>query len=685
MTTVAAPRVDTDADAVLERVLVRVRLRIAARLAWLSHIAVDPETQRRRADHELTAADADNPADEAAWQASPTVADLAAAIDAVEADLVADESSRLARLCHLFGLDRLERDLVEACLAAELDPAVARQFTILNHDPARPHPTVPSVARALGHGRSAVWPAESPLRLWGLVETTPVAPGEPEAIALDQQVGAWLQGVDDLDPRLIGVARLHPPADPLSRWPVASFAERIRTATTTAGPVRTTVRGPESSGRRTFAAAVAAELGLQLLVIETDRIPAGAWPAVMLAAQRQAFIDGCALAWLGRPALEEPWPLRTAAFPVQFVVAGAGEAPVPASELVDQSLDLPGPTVAERWALWERYVPEVAGWTDPERSDLVERPHTVVGDIRRVGQQRPAGPGEAVAALTSVIRLRLGSLVTVLERPFRRSDLILPARQDAQIDELLFEARDRRVFWEQPEARRLFPNTGLVALFAGPPGVGKTMAAQVLAGDLGLELLRVNLAETVSKYVGETAKNLDRTLRRAAEIDAVLLFDEADALFGRRTEIRDAHDRFANTDTNFLLQAVESFPGIAVLATNRRDQVDTAFIRRLRHVVDFPRPDAAARAALWRSLVGAIAPDGEEAVARLDATLGTLAEQVDLTGAEIKHAVLNAAFLARSRKGPFGEDELLAGLDRELAKEGRGLSDRERKRVIEGG
>jgi SpoVK/Ycf46/Vps4 family AAA+-type ATPase len=252
------------------------------------------------------------------------------------------------------------------------------------------------------------------------------------------------------------------------------------------------------------------------------------------------------------------------------------------------------------------------------------------------------------------------------------------------LEDLVYEARERVAFWEEPAARRLFPQgRGLVGLFSGPPGTGKTMAAQVIAASLQLDLFRIDLSSVVSKYVGETSQNLERILSRAEGMDIVLFFDEADALFGKRTEIKDAHDRFANTDTNYLLQAIENYGGVALLATNKKDNIDLAFIRRLRYVLEFPRPNVEQRLRIWRQILGELA--GEDCLRRLAGDLETLAGGVEMTGSQIKFSVLAALFAARREGVPLNMHHLLRGLDRELTKEGRGLSDRERERLLANG
>jgi SpoVK/Ycf46/Vps4 family AAA+-type ATPase len=247
-----------------------------------------------------------------------------------------------------------------------------------------------------------------------------------------------------------------------------------------------------------------------------------------------------------------------------------------------------------------------------------------------------------------------------------------------------FEARSRDAFWERPEVRRLFPGgRGLVALFAGSPGVGKTMAAQIIARDIGVDIFRIDLAMLMSKYIGETTKNLKTVFLRATQMHALLLFDEADALFSNRTEVKDSHDRYANTDTNYLLQQLESFPGIAILASNRKTNIDGAFLRRIRYVYDFPRPDAADRRRLWRKLAHPIL--GETSTRDLNGTLDALGDSLELSGAEIKNALVASYFVARRRGADPTASDILIGIERELAKEGRSLSPRERQRLLRDG
>jgi SpoVK/Ycf46/Vps4 family AAA+-type ATPase len=211
----------------------------------------------------------------------------------------------------------------------------------------------------------------------------------------------------------------------------------------------------------------------------------------------------------------------------------------------------------------------------------------------------------------------------------------------------------------------------VVALFAGESGTGKTMSAEVVADELGMDLYVVDLSGVVDKYVGETEKNLERVFTEAAGVNGVLLFDEADAVFGRRSEVRDAHDRYANVESAYLLQRVESFDGIAVLTTNLRSNVDPAFTRRLDVVVDFPQPDAAQRLALWDRCLGPDLPRAGD----LDLTF--CAERFELAGGSIRACAVSAAYLAADADRPVGMADVIASVHQEYRKLGRLLLDSE--------
>ena len=248
------------------------------------------------------------------------------------------------------------------------------------------------------------------------------------------------------------------------------------------------------------------------------------------------------------------------------------------------------PTLDERRRLWKANIPESAAWPASELETLVTRYRLNAGDIVSVARRAPASAREAAAFARELTRHRLGELGRLLDCPFIWDDLVVPDKLREALEDFAFEARDRATFWESANARRLFPRgRGLVSLFSGPPGTGKTMAAQVIAADLELDLFRIDLATVVSKYIGETAKHLAQIFARASRMNGVLLFDEADALFSKRTEVKDSHDRYANADTSYLLQLLEEYCGIVILATNKKQNIDqvSCFFDRTRRNPDF--------------------------------------------------------------------------------------------------
>ncbi|MCU1448350.1 MAG: family ATPase, partial [Acidimicrobiales bacterium] len=263
-----------------------------------------------------------------------------------------------------------------------------------------------------------------------------------------------------------------------------------------------------------------------------------------------------------------------------------------------------------------------------------------------------------------------GDIFTVLGLPYTWDDIVLAPSVRAHLEEFQSMARLRGPVYEEWGFGRLVPlGRGVTALFAGPSGTGKTMAAQVLARSLGVGLYRVDLAGVVNKYIGETEKRLKRVFDACERANVVLLFDEADALFGKRTQVKDAHDRFANIEIDYLLQRMEQFEGVAILATNRKRDMDSAFLRRLRFIVDFVVPGPEERRRLWTLSLQERGPDGQTLLSG-DIDWQLLAERLELSGAGIKGAALAAAFLARAEGAPIGMRHILHAARRELTKYG---------------
>ena len=679
-----------DAGEPLAAILLRFRLRAQRRAAWLRELWREEEARSApgvvgHAEVDSYLEDRDAPEAESKWLSeAPHVAQLNTELARLEAAITSDRTSRFGRLRALFHLSDMESDLLQACLAVAADPSLARVSAYLQDDANRPFVTESLVGRLFGHGRNAVFGADSAARRWNLVVEEPADPGVPPALRLDRALQTWLQGGDDVDP-FIREAASHPQAGKrVAGWPVEPIAGRVEQVLSDheTASRRFVVSGLPLSGRKTFVAAVMNRLGAgRPLAVNVDRIAELDWPEAHRRALRHALLSDRALVWHGDTVTQRWWPSSGLAAPLQFVVAEPDERPLAAPEAVDERIELPVPSIEERRDLWRALVPESAVWPRHEFELLAAQHRVLPGEAWAVAKRSPGSPRRAVELLREFSRDRLGRLAERLETPFSLVDLVIdPSLRDA-LEELMFEAQARPAFWEKENARRLFPQgRGLLALFSGPPGTGKTMAAQVIGAVLNMDVYRIDLSAVVSKYVGETSQNLDRILSRAAHMDAVLFFDEADALFGKRTEIRDAHDRFANTDTNYLLQAIESFQGIALLATNKKGNIDPAFVRRLRYVLEFQKPDAAQRLEMWRRVVRELV--GEESQSATDRDLGILAESVEATGAQIKFSVLSGIFSSRRAGEDLSLRTLVKGAERELAKEGRSLSGRDRERIL---
>ena len=672
---------------VLELMLLRVRLRAQRRTAWLAHLEDSAKAEAQLVlDPNLTACldDRDRPEAEAAWYERAEVVQLLnEELDWVERALAGESGARLQQLHSLFRLSEPEMDLLQTGLAPAIDPSLGMVYAYLQQHPARSYATEALAARLFGYGRRSMWHAGGALAAWGLVSAGEAAPGEPAPLTVDPLIIDWLQGELRMDPALVGPMQIVEPREPLESWPVEITARLIQHAMEHESAVRVLLAGPPSSGRRTFAAAVAAYFGMQTLSVDTTEITDTDWPDIFMRAQRLAVMGSAALVWHGSR-LDRHWPRNVAPAPIQFVACDPDQMVHPCEHVIDHRIDLPTPTLEERRRLWKANIPESAAWPAHEFETLVSRYRLNAGDIASVGRHGPMSAHEAAAFARELTRHRLGDLGRLLDCPFAWDDLVVPNKLREALEDFTFEAQDRPTFWESPSARRLFPRgTGLVALFSGPPGTGKTMAAQVIAADLELDLFRIDLATTVSKYIGETAKHLSQIFTRAARMNAVLLFDEADALFSKRTEVKDSHDRYANADTSYLLQLLEEYRGIVILASNKKQNIDPAFTRRVRYVFEFPRPDAAERGRIWRQVIGELS--GDETLKRLERTIEALAANVELSGAQIKNAVLASIFVARRSREPLAMLHLLRGMERELSKEGRSVGTRERERLMRDG
>lgn len=650
-----------------------VRARAKRRLAFLAWAA---EEQGQPVDSlvHVLGEELGEESERAWWQRTVELQPLNRSISELERRTQAP-GHRWLKLCDAFELSEAEAVTLKAAVALALSPNLARALAALDGQSGKHELNTSHVAQLFGLP-AFVLPAACPSLRWRLLEVAAASGTSAQSVAVDPAIVAWLAGAPLLDAELAHVSAAVPEREPLPEWPVAHAVQLFADAP---GAVRLRVAGVAGSGRRSFAALVAAAHGTTLFAVDLQEasLDADRLRSCWLRACRRVRLTGELLAWSGPiPMLsDELWPRRS------FWITTPQDVAPHGSQLPSPVIDLPLPESSTRRSLWLAALPTARHWPSAALDRLALTHRVTAAEIVAIAGLGVASAEQASRAVRETSRGALAGLAQRLDCPFTFDDLLAPAPVRSALDDLLFEARERSLLWQDPELKRLFPlGTGLLALFCGPPGTGKTMSAQVLARELGLDLYRIDLSMIVSKYVGETTKNLERVLANAARMDVVLFFDEADSLFGKRTDIRDAHDRYANTDTNYLLQAVEAYKGVAVLATNRKGNIDGAFLRRLRHVLDFPAPDAPQRLELWSKLVTSIA--GERARTDTDPILPTLAASFELSGAQIKYAVLHSLYSSRREQQPFAVRHLVGGVERELQKLGRGIPRGEAKRLL---
>ena len=602
-----------------------------------------------------------------------------------------EEPTTLERLCENFGLSEFERDTLLLTVGMELDESFAPLCAAAGGDVRRPFPTFGLALAVLSGAHWSAFAPSGALRRWRLVETLAGETLMTRQLRADERALHHLLGASALDERLQSFVEPvgAPPALPIS---YRAHAERIikqLQASDGDSDQWTVVQlcGDAREGKRALAAAVCGELGLRLHALNATDIPTASAERDTLARlwEREAVLLGSALV-IRLDGTEQREAVSAFAERVQGLLFVCGEEALglPSRPSVVLQIDRPGPP--EQRALWEHALgPLAASLNGQLEAVAAQFPFDVV-DIERAGRSVRAGAALAAQskdgagepnlglllweACRAETRRPLDSCAQRIETRARWDDIVLPDAQAWTLREISAHVRQRaRVYDTWGFAARSLRGLGITALFAGPSGTGKTLAAEIVARELSLDLYRIDLSRVVSKYIGETEKNLRRVFDAAEEGGAVLLFDEADALFGKRSEVRDSHDRYANIEVSYLLQRMEAYRGLAILTTNMRAALDTAFLRRLRFVVTFPFPDASLRARIWARIFPPQTPTEELDVSKL--------ARLNLAGGNIRNIALNAAFLAADRNEPVRMGHLLQSTRSEYLKIEKSLSESE--------
>jgi ATP-dependent 26S proteasome regulatory subunit len=612
------------------------------------------------------------------------------------------EEPPILRLGRLFGLDAFARDVVLLALAPELDLRYERLYAYVQDDVTRKRPTVDLALRLLVADpqarieRRTVFAAEAPLLHHRLIDVFDDGQRQgtllSRAIKLDDGIVAELLGQPLVDPQLASFVTVSRPARTLDELVLpAGLAEQLRHGLADpAGRFVLALQGPYGSGRHAVAEAVCAETGSPLLTVDLGRlVESDLRPEdVIRRVLRQATLRGAAILWHGIDRVihgQEPSPWRPA---VLAAIDEHGDRDGRSFLPVEQSWEargalrrsrflrvvLPPSTFSERARIWRLHLDGEA--PGEETIDALAGTFRLSpGQIRDAVAMARAltswdgntlRPEHLFAACRGQSSGKLDSLAHKITTTYDWDDIVLPADQMGQLHEICAQMRHRRIVLEEwGFDRHLAMGKGLNTLFAGPSGTGKTMAADIVAADLGLELYKVDLSTLVSKYIGETEKNLDRIFIAAAEANAILFFDEADAIFGKRSEVKDAHDRYANIEVGYLLQKMEEYDGVVILATNLRKNIDDAFIRRMHMTIEFPFPEEPDRLRIWQKVFPPEAPVAD------DVDMAFLAKQFKVTGGNIRNIALLSAFLAAEERSVIGMTQVVRAIKREYQKLGK--------------
>lgn len=652
---------------------------------------------------------------------------LAAEIERLRAHIAARITASMRRNVFLplvyaagvFSLGSLEQSVVMLGLAVELDRKYERIFGFMADDLTVRLPNVglalqllcrtPDEMRA---GRLAFAP-NGKLARYFLAEEDAEPYGRSllsRPIALDRRMTTFLLDTGALDDELAPLVRIHYPDEPvepllvqrdvqerLSAFVRLTAARRSGHGEPGAQPdeeplLGVHLWGPPGSGKKLQLRHICRQWGKSLIVADMRALAATAGDAFagrLRRVLREAMLHKAALAFAHTEALYPDEPDAAARERLRQFQAELDDCPLDMFLLSDSRVrldwessrrnwlerELPVPDELERAMLWRRFAEDAGDWPpDADWTGLAVKFRFTPGQIRQALADARAlsiWEGKETASVLEQscyrqIRHRLDRKAVRIEPRYTWDDIVLPDEQKELLRSACNQVKYRSlVYGEWGFERKLAYGKGLSMLYAGPPGTGKTMSAQVVASELRMELYKIDLSQVISKYIGETEKNLHEIFLEARKSNAILFFDETDALFGKRSEVKDAHDKYANIETAYLLQKMEEYQGISILATNLLNNIDEAFLRRIHYVIQFPFPDAEYREKIWRATIPPETPLSD------DVDFRRLAQTYEIAGGNIKNVVLSAAFLAAETGEPVGMRHFVRAIRHELQKSGK--------------
>ncbi|MBW4441971.1 MAG: AAA family ATPase [Plectolyngbya sp. WJT66-NPBG17] len=574
-------------------------------------------------------------------------------------------------LCTSFGLTSFERQLLLLCAGVELDASIASTCAALQGDPRHPYVTFSLALSCLPDSHwSALYPAR-PLRQWHFIEVASSGSLTRNPLQISERVLHYLTGGQDLDMRLSSLVERVP--IPQSLVPShQALAERLTASWITASardrlPV-VQLCGDDSGNQWAIAARACASLGLNLHVMPAHVLPSAPQDLETLARlwEREAALSQSALLLDCRSHSDSSNAIAQFIEKLNsgLIIANPDRRHLDNRTLV--TLDVHSPTTQEQEYVWRDALNSMNADLNGTITALVSQFNFSSPTIRAIcTETQLENESEIASALWNNCRLRsrprLEDLAQRIQPAATWEELVLPDPEKQLLQEIAMHVRQRMTVYETwGFASKGSRGLGISALFAGLSGTGKTMAAEVLAHELHLDLYRIDLSAVVSKYIGETEKNLRRVFDTAEQGGAILLFDEADALFGKRSEVKDSHDRHANIEVSYLLQRMEAYRGLAILTTNLKNALDTAFLRRIRFIVQFPFPDATQRADIWQHIFPTATPMQNLDVHKL--------ARLNASGGNIHNMAVYAAFLAAEEREAVQMKHLLRAARVEFAK-----------------
>jgi hypothetical protein len=597
----------------------------------------------------------------------------------------------LDTLCEAFGLSPFEREVLLLCAGMELDSAFATLCATAQGDPLRAYPTFSLALAALPEPHWSALNPGAPLRHWRLIEVGAGSALTISPLRIDERILHYLTGVRYLDEQLAGLVeplQASCALVPSQRMLAEGLAMTWSSTRETSALPAIQLCGSEFLAKKTIAASACASLGLNLYMISAGAIPQNPTEleALVRLWSREAILSSSALL-VDCDEADTTDATRDRA--ITQLIEHTGGALIVTTRLRRRSLQRPmvtfdvnKPTPDEQRMIWKSMgkssfslnggVERVVSQFNLSTEAIHNACNEFLGSL--VSGDGESSADEPVNKLWDICRAQtrphLDDMAHRIDTQATWDDLVIPSQQQHILREIAIHVRQRfKVYENWGFASKGSRGLGISALFAGASGTGKTLAAEVLANELHLDLYRIDLSQVVSKYIGETEKNLMRVFDAAEDGGTVLLFDEADALFGKRGEVKDSHDRYANIEISYLLQRMEAYRGLAILTTNMKSALDSAFLRRIRFVVQFPFPDTAQRAEIWRRIFPENTPTNGvnfEKLARLN-----------VAGGNIRNIALNAAFLAAEADEPVGMKHLLHASRSEYVKLEKPLTEAE--------